>query len=192
MTLAAPPLELSPNHFSFPAGQTLNQTFYAIGGSGTGYTFSIQSGTGTINSVSGVLSIGARMPNTTTIVRVTDLNGSTDDIIISHVISIANGIVRASATDATSLYVGGAFSAIQPYITKGLMSVDETTGILKDYGIASGFNAGAIIKAVLVDGDNLYVGGMFTSYHGTSIQNLAKSVFPAENLILTSVSHWVQ
>lgn len=174
MNLTAPPLVLSPNSFSFPVGQILNQTFTAIGGSGAGYTYSIQSGPGSINSVSGAYTVGSRAPNSTTTVRVTDLNGTTNEIFITHTVTFVNGIVRATASDPTHIYIGGAFSAAQPYITKGLMSVDDNTGVLKDYGIASGFNGGAIIRAVLIDGDDIYVGGLFSSYQGNAVQNLAK------------------
>jgi hypothetical protein len=174
MSISAATLVLTPSQFDFPVGQSLSQQFAAVGGSETGYTYSIQSGPGTINSATGFFTAGSRMPNTTTTVRVTDLNGTTNDVTIKHVITTVNGIARTSVNDATHFYVGGAFTAVHPYVTNGLMSIDETNGLLKDYGISSGFNGGAIIKAVLVNGDDLYVGGTFKSYQGTAIQNLAK------------------
>jgi hypothetical protein len=86
-----------------------------------------------------------------------------------------NGTVNASAIDGNgNIYVGGSFNAVNMDYASGFMPVSSTTGAINDYGFASAFNSGAKINSILISGDNAYVAGLFTSYRGTTVQNLVK------------------
>ncbi len=174
MTVSLTAVSLSPASFAYPAGQALTVNFIASGGGG-GNIFSIDSGSGSINASTGVFTGGnSRVPGTTTVIRVTDSVSSTATVTINHTAAVVNGTVYASATDGTSMYLGGSFSLANYVTTKALIGVDGSSNQILDYRISSRFNSGAIIKAVLVSNGFAFVGGSFTSYNGTTVQNLAK------------------
>ena len=173
MVVTLPLLTLTPSSFTFPVGQSLSVNFSASGGASLGYVYSIVSGPGTINGSTGVYTGGSRTPGTTTVVQVSD-GTNTVSTTITHSGTTVNGTVYAAASDGTNMYVGGSFTMANPITTKGFFPAATANGLVLDYGIASGFNIGATINAVVVSGGNAYVGGAFTSYKGTTIQNLAK------------------
>ena len=173
MVVTLPSLTLTPSSFTFPVGQSLTVNFSASGGASSGYVYSIVSGQGTINGSTGVYTGGSRTPGTTTVIQVSD-GTNTVSTTITHSGTSVNGTVYAAASDGTNMYVGGSFTMANPITTKGFFPATTANGLVLDYGIASGFNIGATINAVVVSGGFAYVGGTFTSYKGTTIQNLAK------------------
>ena len=175
VTVTLPTPSISPTSISYPAAQAASLTFTASGGSG-GFTYSVVSGAGTIDSSTGVYTASApRAVGSTTVVMVTDSSNASVTATITHIATnLVNGTVNAIAKDASSIYVGGTFTAANSAQAKGLMSVNGTTGEILDYAIAAGFPSGSTIKNVVASGDFIYVGGTFTSYRGTTVQNLAK------------------
>jgi len=177
MTVSLPPLVMTPGNFVYPAGKTDTVTFTASGGSGSGYVYSVLSGPGSIGGSTGIYTGGtSRVPGgTSTVVKVTDSAGTSVTTTITHAAMSVNGTVYATATDASgNIYVGGSFNAVNMDYASGFMPVSSTTGAINDYGLASGFNSGAKINAILISGSHAFVGGLFTSYRGTTVQNLAK------------------
>jgi hypothetical protein len=89
----------------------------------------------------------------------------------------ANGFsdsVLSLAASATSLYVGGYFTAYQGVAGSAtrLAKLDLVTGALDvvfDPPAANGCND--IVKAIVVSGSSVYVGGRFTSYRGVAGPN---------------------
>jgi hypothetical protein len=175
IVITLPALSLSPGNFSYPAGATLNITFVGAGGSGSGYVYSVTSGSGSINSSTGVYSGGSRNPGSTTVVTVTDSASVTASVTITHTGTIVNGTVNATATDASgNIYLGGEFTTVNPTVASSFITVNSSNGSVLDYSIAQGFNSGATINAVALSGGYVFVGGSFTSYKGTTVQNIAK------------------
>jgi hypothetical protein len=84
-----------------------------------------------------------------------------------------NHWVEAIASDGTSLYVGGYFSLYRGVAARRLAKIDLTTGALDNtFTQATGFNGE--ITALLIKDNDIYAGGSFWTYRGTSVAALAK------------------
>jgi hypothetical protein len=79
--------------------------------------------------------------------------------VISSFAPTINGAVWALATDGTSLYVGGAFSAVNGVARRGLAKLNPTTGAV-DAAFNATFSSGQVTEAAVVAG-RLLVGGTF-------------------------------
>jgi hypothetical protein len=79
--------------------------------------------------------------------------------VISSFAPAVNGAVWALATDGTSLYVGGTFTAVNGVARRGLAKLNPTTGAV-DTGFNAGFASGGVFDAAVVSG-RLIVGGTF-------------------------------
>ncbi len=79
--------------------------------------------------------------------------------VISSFAPTVNGAVWALATDGTSLYVGGTFTAVNGVARRGLAKLNPTTGAV-DSGFNAGFSSGRVTEAAVVGG-RLIVGGTF-------------------------------
>ena len=119
-------LGISPISYTLAVNNT--NTFSAAGGVGP-YTFSILSGTGTINSSSGVYT--APVSFGTAIVRVTDSLGATADATVT----INNALTISPTTQTTLINSSITFSqagGVSPFtfsIISGTGSIDANTGI---------------------------------------------------------------
>ena len=86
----------------------------------------------------------------------------------------ANGAVRTLARSGSTLYLGGSFSTVNGTARKGLAAVDTTTGALASFDpvVTTGSSSGTV-RALVVEGTTVYVGGTFTNAGGESRSNLA-------------------
>ena len=85
-----------------------------------------------------------------------------------------NNTVFSLALDGSNLYVGGAFTSYKGTTRQFIAKLNATTAALDTtFDSASGFNGQ--VKSIALDGSgNLYAGGDFTSYKGTTRQLIAK------------------
>ncbi len=83
------------------------------------------------------------------------------------------GYVRAIASDATTVYLGGDFATVQ--------AVDPTTGTV----VWSKAATGGSVHALLETGGYLYVGGLFEVYNGVTQHGLVK-VNPSDGSLVTA------
>ena len=85
-----------------------------------------------------------------------------------------NGAVFATVSDGTNLFVGGRFSAVNPYSAPRLAIVDQVSGNLATgCDLGTGFLDGYVTSVVTI-GNWIYVGGTFSQYRGVSLGKLAK------------------
>ncbi|MEQ2005722.1 MAG: Calx-beta domain-containing protein, partial [Limisphaerales bacterium] len=161
---------------SLPTGGTLDPTFTALG---TGPNQLVRGVAvlplskkivlvGDFTSVNGVSFNG---------VALLDINGAPDLAFSAAISTGANGPVRAVAVDGSdNIYIGGDFTsfgatAVVPRLAKlnvaGVFDAPFNTAI--DTGVENGS-----IRAIVLSGGNLYVGGTFTIVDGAARQKVAK------------------
>ena len=138
------------------------------------YTFSIISGSGSINS-SGVYTTGTT--GTLDVVRAMDSIGNTVNSSVNLVNSLTNGSVSAQVVDPVSgeRYLGGSFTGMFPYSAPNALAVNTTTGAPElSFDLQGGFNG--VILSVVRDPNTgaIYVGGLFTTYRGVAANRIAK------------------
>jgi len=149
------------------AGKTLQ---FTPGGGGGGYEFSVASGSGTIDA-DGLYTAGNAAGQD--VVQVSDSTGGVTSVPVMLVRVRTNGTVNTLITDGSSMYLGGYFSAVNPYLTPRAAVLDPVSGqpILQcDLGM--GFDAP--VSTSLVLGSSLFVVGSFTSYKGHPTHGIAK------------------
>lgn len=162
-------LTLTPSSATLTAssGQTL--LFSAAGGGGP-YQFSVASGSGTIDS-NGLYTAGNTAGSD--VVQVTDTTGGSVSVSVRLVRIRTNGIVNTMIVDPSGTYLGGAFSAVNPYLTSRAAVLDPTSGKpVLSCNLGTGFDAA--VNASVIVGSSLYVGGSFTSFNGHPAHGLAK------------------
>ena len=102
----------------------------------------------------------------------------------------ANGTVRKIIIVGNTAYLGGQFTAMIPsgggtQVTRNhLAAVDMTTGGLLPWNP----NANGTVYALLASGNNIYVGGSFTSVGGVPHKNLAE-VTGTDGALVTSFAN---
>jgi hypothetical protein len=165
-----PQLLISPASLTVTAGA--GQTYPFTGQGGTPpYSYSLVSGPGSTNA-SGVYT--AVNTSGTAIVRVTDGLGVTADATVRALRIRVNNAVSAAVTDGTSWYLGGTFTAANPYSAPRALVIDSITGDPKlACDLQSGFLNG-IVSAIVTSPTAIYVGGQFDRYRGTQVGNLVK------------------
>jgi hypothetical protein len=94
---------------------------------------------------------------------------------------MTNGRVYALAQAGDTLYIGGAFTSLQPpsgssaspIAVSNLAAISVSTGEpIPGWAPAAG-GSGANVRALAVRAGKVYVGGSFTTIDGTALQNLA-------------------
>jgi hypothetical protein len=164
-----PMLTLTPGSATVTAGSGRSVQFVAGGGSG-GYKFSVVSGSGTIDA-NGLYTAGNSAG--TAIVQVTDSVGGITPAPILVVRLRTNGPVASMVTDGSAIYLGGSFTAVNPYLTPRAAVLDPTLGKpIPECDLGTGFDAA--VNASVVVGNSLYVGGAFTQYNGQPAHGIAK------------------
>jgi hypothetical protein len=165
-----PPLAIIPASATVTASS--GQTMPFIGANGVPpYSYALVSGAGNVNA-QGVYTVGTVSGLST--VQVTDSQGTRAMAKVSALRIRVNSAVFATATDGTSLYVGGRFSAVNPYSAPRLAIVDQTSGNpLTTCDLGTGFLTGSVTATVTV-GNSIYVAGSFSQYHGASVGKVAK------------------
>jgi hypothetical protein len=163
-------LGITPPSITVTAGAGQTMQFSGSGGSG-GYSYTLVSGPGTV-SPSGLYT--AANTSGTATVRVTDSLGTPAVATVRSLRIRVNGPVAAAVTDGTSWYIGGSFTAANPYSAPRLIVVDHTSGDpLLGCDLQSGFLNGTV-SAIATSSTAIYVGGQFDHYRGTPVSNLAK------------------
>ncbi|MDB6106708.1 MAG: hypothetical protein JWO52_6707 [Gammaproteobacteria bacterium] len=169
-------LTINPPLTSNPASATLTassgQSLQFLGKDGIApYTYSLASGPGSLTA-EGVYTVGSA--SGTASVRITDAQGTVVTANVRVLRIRLNGLVAASATDGTSIYVGGRFSAANPYSAPHLLMVDQDNGDpVMGCDLGTGFLDGPV-NAVVTSGNTIYVAGQFNFYNGTIVGKLAK------------------
>jgi hypothetical protein len=91
-------------------------------------------------------------------------------------VGFANSSVLSIAADGGSLYVGGGFTSYRGGVANRIAKLNLTSGSLDTtFNPTSGSNgANNTVRAVAVNGSDIFLGGDFTAYKGTSLKYLAK------------------
>jgi hypothetical protein len=165
-----PPLVVSPASATLTASSNQTLPFVAQGGVPP-YAFSVPSGSGAIDA-QGVYTAGAHSGTDT--VQITDAQGTMVPAPVRLLRIRVNGTVYATASDGTSLYVGGRFNAVNPYSAPRLAIVDQSSGNpVTTCDLGTGFLDG-IVNSVVASGQSLYVAGNFNRYRGVVVGKLVK------------------
>mgnify|MGYP003671041916 CR=1 FL=1 len=85
-----------------------------------------------------------------------------------------NGTITAIAEDADFVYYAGAFTRFGPVAANCIARVDKVRGKVSPLG--SGIPSGitSFIKCIVIIGNDVYVGGDFSTAGGVSVSNIAK------------------
>jgi Domain of unknown function (DUF5122) beta-propeller len=165
-----PPLSISPASATLTASSAQSTPFVGLNGVPP-YQYSVVFGSGTVNA-QGIYTVGALSGVNT--VQVTDGQGTTATAQVRALRIRVNASVFATATDGTNLYVGGRFSAVNPYSAPGLAIVDQVSGNLATTcDLGTGF-LGGFVDAIVTAGNSIYVAGDFSQYRGAVVGKLAK------------------
>jgi hypothetical protein len=165
-----PPLSISPASATLTASSGQATPFVGINGVPP-YQYSVASGSGTVNS-QGIYTVG--MVSGVSTVRVTDGQGATASAQVRALRIRVNTTVFATAADGINLYVGGRFSAVNPYSAPRLAIVDQASGNLATTcDLGTGFLSG-YVAAIVTVGNSIYVAGNFSQYRGAVVGKLAK------------------
>jgi hypothetical protein len=81
--------------------------------------------------------------------------------------------VHTVVQDGDYVFVAGSFTSYNGVAANGLAKINIITGAL-DTSFVNYLPSGASVVSLLIDGNNLYLGGIFTSYNGKTRQRLVK------------------
>jgi len=165
-----PPLSITPASATLTASSGQTTLFVGINGVPP-YQYSLVSGSGTV-SAQGVYTVGT--VSGLSAVQVTDGQGTTATAPVRALRIRVNAAVFTTATDGTNLYVGGRFSAVNPYSAPRLAIVDQTSGnSATTCDLGTGF-LGGYVAAIVTVGNSIYAAGNFNQYRGAVVGKLAK------------------
>jgi hypothetical protein len=163
-----PALSLSSDSITITAGSNQTWTFAASGGVPP-YTYTA-TGPGSVDNA-GVYHAGV----TTGRARVTARDAQGTEVL-ANVLSIwvrANSRVRAIASDASHVYIGGDFNAVNAHSSRRMIMLDAANGDADlDCNVDVGFDGP--VYAIARAGNSYYVGGEFTNYAGNAARRLVK------------------
>lgn len=170
-----------PGSITMPASSGQSYAFAGQGGVGS-YQFQLLSGPGSITP-NGVYTAGTRSGTAT--IQVTDQQGKTATATVKSVFVRTNGPVYSAATDGTSWYLGGSFSAVNAYQTPHLAALDPAGGSPNlACDLQDGFDD--VVLTTVSDGTFLYVGGRFSHYRGVEIPGGLVKIDPVTCQIITT------
>jgi hypothetical protein len=165
-----PPLSVSPASATLTASSGQSTPFVGLNGVPP-YQYSVVSGSGTV-SAQGVYTVGTVSGAST--VQVADGQGTTVTALVRALRIRVNAAVFTTATDGANLYVGGRFSAVNPYSAPRLAIVDQASGNLATTcDLGTGFLGGQV-TAIATVGNSIYAAGNFSQYRGAVVGKLAK------------------
>lgn len=129
------PLSISPSSFTLAAGNT--RSFTGVGGQPP-YTYSVNSGIGSVNSATGLYT--APMADGVAVVRVTDAFGQTADasVTINPALSIVPTTATVEPLATQSFSATGGVGAYTYSLVSGGGSIDSSTGLYTAPGIGGG------------------------------------------------------
>lgn len=164
------PLAMNAASITLTASSSQTFQFSGVGGAGSGYQYTLASGAGSITP-DGRYTVG-NTPGKET-VQVRDAQGTTASSTVEVLRVRTNGVVNSMAASGTALYLGGSFSAVNPYLTSRMAVLDPASGKPQlQCDLNTGFDGP--VQSILLLNNVLYVGGMFTSYKGLPAHGLAK------------------
>jgi hypothetical protein len=163
-----PALRISPSSVTMTAGSSQTWSFVSADGVPP-YTYTV-AGPGSVDNT-GLYHAGAASGTATISAR--DAQGTVVTASVDSIWVRANGLVRAIATDATSLYIGGHFTAVNAHEASRMITLDATSGAPQ---LACDINRGfdGPVHAIARSGSQFYAGGEFTTYKGAPALHLAK------------------
>ena len=98
----------------------------------------------------------------------------------------ANGPVYALAAAGSNVYVGGNFTQVGGAARRSVAAVDRTTGRSATWKAdAGGFGTNTQIRALAIEGNRIYTGGLFASIGGK-----ARNFIAALNLTTGAAADW--
>jgi hypothetical protein len=163
-------LAIAPESITVTAGAGQTSPFSGVGGTPP-YTYALVSGPGSL-SATGIYS--SANTSGSAVVRVTDSLGISASASVRVLRIRVNGPVAAAVTDGTSWYIGGSFTAVNPYSAPRLIVADGATGDpVLGCDLQSGFLNGTV-SAIATSSSAIYVGGEFDHYRGIPASNLVK------------------
>jgi hypothetical protein len=84
-----------------------------------------------------------------------------------------NGATSVPIIEGNFLYVTGSYTEYKGTARERIAKIDKDTGVLDGtFDTATGFSSST--EPVVIDGDFLYVGGLYTAYKGTTRERLAR------------------
>ncbi len=166
----APRLGVYPGSVTLTAASGQSFTFAGQGGTPP-YTYALTAGPGSV-AADGTYTVGPS--SGTSMLTITDQLGTTVGAQVRSLRIRVNGPVWATVSDGTSWYLGGSFSATNPYSTPRMAILDATSGAPQlGCDLQAGFLDGNV-NAVARVGSSIYVGGSFLHYRGVAVNNLVK------------------
>jgi gliding motility-associated-like protein len=97
--------------------------------------------------------------------------------------SYGNEGINTMATDSVALYIGGDFGNVDNQVRTNLAAVDLSTGIPTSF--SAQLSTSTYVKTILLNGDDLLVGGNFTS-----ISSVSRNYLAALNKVTGAVGTW--
>lgn len=157
-------LAIAPASITMTSGS--GQTYGFAGQNGAlQYQYVVVSGSGSIDA-SGIFTVGTH--GGTTVVKVTDRQGTSATATVQSLHVRTNGPVYSAITDGANWYLGGLFSAVNPYQTSRMTSLDPASGApILACDFAGGFDNDLLTSVYA--GGALYVGGYFQHYRGVAV-----------------------
>ncbi len=84
------------------------------------------------------------------------------------------GSIRALAISGSDLYAGGNYSIVGSFGNQSMMKINAETGVV-DTGWDPDLNSSALIKAILLDGSDIFIAGSsITSSHSQEVNNIVR------------------
>jgi hypothetical protein len=145
-------------------------TSFAIPGFAKGFALSV----GTIQHDSGVLYLGGSFTSysgylANNLAKIDDTTFKIDLTFTPVSPSATNGTVQALVASADSLYVGGLFTSYRGDVINRIAKLDLTSGVADPTFSPPGNNGfGGQVRALALDGTDLYVAGGFSAYRGVA------------------------
>jgi Domain of unknown function (DUF5122) beta-propeller len=132
------------------------------------YQYAVVSGPGSIDAA-GVYTAGT--DSGPAVIRVTDRQGTSSMAAVTSIRIRTNGPVYAAVSDGSNWFLGGTFTAVNPYEAPRGAVIDPVSGAPQlGCDLQTGFDNQ--VNTALYAGSTLYVGGYFTHYRGQSAPGL--------------------
>ena len=96
------------------------------------------------------------------------------------------GSVNALVVSGTDIYVGGNFTSYNGTNAKNLVKLNTTGNLVSTFTAYQGTGLNGVVQAVALVGSNVYAGGLFTAYNGTTATRIA--AFDSTGVLVSSFS----
>jgi hypothetical protein len=145
-----------------------------ISGGTPPYSYSIESGSGTINASTGLFQQAASFQPS--VIKVTDSSGQSLLITVKSVPQLVDGAVNSMVVDGSDLFLGGSFGYINPNRFPNYAIMNGSTGAISSHSCnyQGKLDGGSTQTSVVMNG-NLFLIGDFTGVKYSSVP-VAKSI----------------